>query len=194
MLIGIGVAGTLTALNGANATAAVARNNTGAYTVAQNRIDAILTAGPFNPQKTNEDGTKQIPPELTVGTTTIPDVPVYKEPILTTWTYNDATARTQATGLATSDIGKFALQLDSQTYWQLTSTAPAWKEVKPTVLGTLTSTVSDVSTTYSGVTMYMYQATVTVSWQYRGRGPIWSAARNRWEYQVTMNTVRTSDI
>lgn len=59
------------------------------------------------------------------------------------------------------------------------------------VVGRMKTTVTpNISAT--GVTTY--QATVTVSWQYLGRGPVWSGPPlNRWEYQLTMNTVRASD-
>jgi hypothetical protein len=63
-----------------NEMAANARNMTGANTEVQNQIDLILSDGPFNPQKTNPDGTVQIPPELRLGTQTTNNVPVYREP------------------------------------------------------------------------------------------------------------------
>jgi hypothetical protein len=37
-------------------------------------------------------------------------------------------------------------------------------------------------------------AVFTIGYQYMGRGPIWSTARNRWEYQQSMTAIRTSDI
>jgi type II secretory pathway pseudopilin PulG len=135
-VLGIGIASSLTALTKMNSFAGMSRNDTGAYTVLQNQIDAILCNAPFNPQKTNFDGTAQIPPELKIGTTTVTNVPVYKEP---------------SSGII--------------------------------VPGTMTTTVSDVSTTYYGVTMYMYQATVTVTYTYLNR-----------TYSFSMNTVRCSDI
>jgi prepilin-type N-terminal cleavage/methylation domain-containing protein len=81
-LIGIGVAGTLTALTQANSVASMSRNSTGAQTAAQNQIDLLLSDAPFNPQKTNPapDNTAQIPPELTLGTHTYTNVAIYKEP------------------------------------------------------------------------------------------------------------------
>lgn len=79
-LIGIGVASTIGALTKINSIASMSRNATGAETAAQNQIDLLLSDSPFNPQKTNPDGTAQIPPELTVGTHTYTNVPIYKEP------------------------------------------------------------------------------------------------------------------
>jgi prepilin-type N-terminal cleavage/methylation domain-containing protein len=79
-LAGIGVATTIAALTRINAFASVARNLTGATTVAQNQIDLLLSDSPFNPQKTNPDGTAQIPPELTVGTHVTNNIAIYKEP------------------------------------------------------------------------------------------------------------------
>jgi type II secretory pathway pseudopilin PulG len=140
-LISIGVATVLTALTKINSFASMSRNATGAYTVCQNQIDAILANGPFNPQKTNFDGTKQIPPELVLDSTrggplVTNNVAVYQDPI---------------TGVVVS--------------------------------GTLKTSVTDVSTTYYGITMYMYQATVTVTYTYLNR-----------TYSYSMNTIRTSDI
>lgn len=70
----------LTALNQMNHRAFVARCQTGASTVAQNQTDLILSMMPFNPQK------NQVPPELTLGTTTVgsstqPTVAIYRDPI-----------------------------------------------------------------------------------------------------------------
>lgn len=79
-ILGIGIASTLGALTRVNTLASVSRNATGAQTVAQNQIDLLLADSPFNPQKTNLDGSVQIPPELTLGTHTTNNVPIYKEP------------------------------------------------------------------------------------------------------------------
>jgi prepilin-type N-terminal cleavage/methylation domain-containing protein len=79
-LAGIGVSTTIAALTKINSIASVARNLSGATTVAQNQIDLLLSDSPFNPQKTNPDGTVQIPPELTIGTHVTNNVPIYKEP------------------------------------------------------------------------------------------------------------------
>ena len=135
-LSGVGVATTVAALTKVNSFASVARNLTGATTVAQNQIDLLLSDSPFNPQKTNPDGTIQIPPELTVGTHVTNNVAIYKEP---------------TTGVI--------------------------------VNGTLTTTVTDLSTVYNGFTIPMYQVTVTISYSYLSRN-----------YSVTMGSLRTSDI
>ena len=79
-LIGIGVSCTVGGLTRLNAIAAAARNATGAYTVVMNQIDLIQSDGPFNPQKTNTDGTLQIPPELQLGTQTQNNVSIYQDP------------------------------------------------------------------------------------------------------------------
>lgn len=78
-LIAITMTGFLTTMSRLNESASVARNATGASAAIQNQIDLILSDGPFNPQKTNEDGTPQIPPELVVGTHITPNVPIYRE-------------------------------------------------------------------------------------------------------------------
>ena len=135
-LAGIGVATTVAALTRINSVASVARNLSGATTVAQNHIDLLLSDSPFNPQKNNPDGSIMVPPELTVGTHVYNNIPIYKEP---------------TTGVIVS--------------------------------GTLTTTIADVSPTYNGYVIPLYQATVTVTYTYLSRN-----------YSVTMNTVRTSDI
>jgi type II secretory pathway pseudopilin PulG len=67
------------AMSTLNQRASISRNATGAAAVIQNQLDLILSDGPFNPQKQNEDGSPQIPPELTVGTHTTANVPIYRE-------------------------------------------------------------------------------------------------------------------
>ena len=69
-LIGVGVAATLGALTKFNSIADMSRNGTGACAAVLNEIDLIQSDGPFNPQKTNNDGSVQIPPELQLGTHT----------------------------------------------------------------------------------------------------------------------------
>src|SRR6188768_1661645 len=69
-----------------NKNAVLARLQTGASTLAQNRIDLILSDGPFNPQKINkETGLPQIPAALVpgiqqIGISTNPTLPVYSDP------------------------------------------------------------------------------------------------------------------
>jgi type II secretory pathway pseudopilin PulG len=60
-------------------------------------------------------------------------------------------------------------------------TDPATNDVA--VAGTVTSTVTDTGTSYGGYGLNVYSITVTVSYQFRGKN-----------YQVTMNTLRTSDV
>lgn len=79
-LASIGIAACVEALTKMNSMASSARNLTGATTVAQNQIDLLLADSPFNPQKTNPDGTLQVPPELTIGTHVTNNVAVYNEP------------------------------------------------------------------------------------------------------------------
>jgi prepilin-type N-terminal cleavage/methylation domain-containing protein len=93
-VLGIGVASTIGTVTKMNAIAAMSRNSTGAYTVLTNQVDLFQSMGPFNPQKTNSDGTAQIPKDtshgsyptydMTVGTHNISvngtnfNVPVYE--------------------------------------------------------------------------------------------------------------------
>lgn len=79
-LAGIGVAATIGALTRVNSFASVARNLTGATTAVENQVDLLLSDSPFNPQKTNPDGSIQVPPELIIGTHVTNNVPIYKEP------------------------------------------------------------------------------------------------------------------
>jgi prepilin-type N-terminal cleavage/methylation domain-containing protein len=223
-ILGIGVASTVGALTKFNSIAAVSRNATGAYQVVMNQIDLFQSMSPFNPQKTNNDGTAQIPKyieptnnagnlasyDMTTTPAGSPHIlgykdpttgivsnqtdpwPVYREPAR--WTYADAAARTGATGLFATDIGQLAYQSDTQTFWRLLTTAPTWQADTSggmIVKGTLTCAVTDISTASMPNT---YQAVFELGYQYLGRGPIWSPARNRWEYQVRMTTIRTSDI
>jgi type II secretory pathway pseudopilin PulG len=139
-VVAIGAACVVGALTKFNSLASTARNATGAYTAVMNQIDLIQSDSPFNPQKTNIDGSAQIPPELQVGTQTQNNVSVYQDP---------------KTGVI--------------------------------VTGTMTTTVTDISSTYSNgsVTfpLTMYKAVVTLTYTYLNRN-----------YSFSMSTIRTSDI
>jgi hypothetical protein len=139
-LIGLGVSCIVGSLTKLNAIAAAARNATGAYTTVMNQVDLIQSDGPFNPQKTNTDGTAQIPPELILGTHTQNNVPIYQDP---------------QTGVI--------------------------------VAGTMTTTVTDVSSTYTSASvtysLIAYKAVVTITYTYLSR-----------DYSYSMSTIRTSDI
>ena len=139
-VIAIGTACAVGALTKFNSLASTARNATGAYTAVMNQIDLIQSDSPFNPQKTNTDGTLQIPPELQIGTQTQNNVSVYQDP---------------KTGVI--------------------------------VTGTMTTTVTDLSSTYSNGSVTfpvtMYKAVVTLSYTYLNRN-----------YSFSMSTIRTSDI
>lgn len=139
-VLGIGVSCTVGGLTKLNSIASCARNATGAYTAVMNRIDLIQSDGPFNPSKTNQDGSAQIPPELQLGTQTQNNISIYLDP---------------NTGVVVS--------------------------------GTMTTTVSDISSTYSsgGTTfpLTMYKAVVSVNYTYLNRN-----------YSFSMSTIRASDI
>jgi len=89
IIAGSGVAGLLRMNNNA----ALSRLQTGASTVAQNRIDLILSDGPFNPQK------NQIPPSLApgkqeIGSETNPTIPIYTDPasgVVSVWGWMTST-------------------------------------------------------------------------------------------------------
>ena len=139
-VLGIGIASTAGALTKFNSNASISRNATGACAAVMNQIDLIQSDSPFNPQKTNQDGTAQIPPELQPGTQTQNNVPVYQDP---------------STGAVVS--------------------------------GTMTTTVTDISSTYSQsgqtFTLTTYRAVVTLTYTYLNRS-----------YSFSMTTLRTSDI
>jgi len=96
--------GTLTRMN---YHASLARLQTGASTVAQERIDRVLEDGPFNPKK------NQVPPFLaipsgttatqTVGTESNPTIPIYTDPdtnevVVAGWLTSTITKTTQTYG------------------------------------------------------------------------------------------------
>src|SRR2546430_16878930 len=56
-VLGIGIASTVGALTKFNSIASISRNATGACAAVMNQIDLIQSDSPFNPQKTNPDGT-----------------------------------------------------------------------------------------------------------------------------------------
>lgn len=66
-----------------------------------------------------------------------------------------------------------------------TNNVPIYREPNTGIIvsGTMTTTVTDISQPYLGLTMYMYQATVSVSYNYRGR-----------TYTSSRTTIRSSDI
>lgn len=125
--------------------------------------------------------------------------PVYREP--SRWSYADAAARTSATGFSLEDVGQLAFQRSDLTYWRLQATTPTWTQDDSggiIVRGTMTCTVTDISPT-CGSAPYLYKAVFTIGYTFGSRnggkgGPIWNATRNRWEYQVSMSAIRTSDI
>jgi prepilin-type N-terminal cleavage/methylation domain-containing protein len=80
-VIGISMTAFVMTMTSLNESASITRNATGAAAVIQNQVDLIQSDGPFNPQKTNSDGSPQIPPELTLGTHITNGVPIYKEPV-----------------------------------------------------------------------------------------------------------------
>jgi prepilin-type N-terminal cleavage/methylation domain-containing protein len=209
-VIGVGVASTLGALTKFNSIAAMSRNATGASAVVMNQVDLFQSMSPFNPQRNppqipvDPDGTYDmsagavgVPVTHTIAykdpstglVSTQPDPwPVYREP--SRWTYLDAAARTGATGFVGSDVGQLAYESTTQTYWRLTSTTPSWASDTTggiIVKGTMTCTVTKLSTTPP-----IFGAVFKIGYQYLGRGPIWNGTR--WEYQLSMPAIRTSDI
>jgi type II secretory pathway pseudopilin PulG len=94
-VLGLGIASTVGALTKFNALASTSRNGTGAYTALVNQVDLIQSLSPFNPQKMNDRADcdniihTQVPRDycntpatydLTVGTHTYNNIPVYQDP------------------------------------------------------------------------------------------------------------------
>lgn len=74
-VVGTMGAGAYVGFNSLNTYAISSRLYTEAQTAAQNQIDLILSKGPFDPTK------NKIPTVLTLGTTTTPNVFIYKDPV-----------------------------------------------------------------------------------------------------------------
>lgn len=163
-LIGIGVAATLGALTKFNSQAAISRNATGALTLLQNQVDLFQSMSPFNPQKGQIPKAADGTYDMTLGTHTIK----YKDPI---------------TGIVATGTDPW----------------PVYREPSPGIIivkGTMTCTVTDISTSAMPNT---YKAVFTIGYTFGSRdggkaGPIWNSTSNRWEYQASMSTIRTSDI
>jgi type II secretory pathway pseudopilin PulG len=66
-----------------------------------------------------------------------------------------------------------------------TNNVPIYREPNTGIIvsGTLTTTVVDISQNYLGLMMYMYRATVSISYNYRGH-----------TYSKSRTTIRSSDI
>lgn len=66
-----------------------------------------------------------------------------------------------------------------------TTNVPIYREPNSGIIvsGTLTTTVEDISQPYSGLMMYLYRATVTIKYNYRGKS-----------YSESRTTIRSSDI
>ena len=88
-VIGTMGAGAYVGFNSLNTYAVSSRLYSEAQTAAQNQIDLILSKEPFDPTKS------KIPSVLTVGTTTTPNVFIYKDPV---------TGNTVVTGTMTTTV------------------------------------------------------------------------------------------
>jgi type II secretory pathway pseudopilin PulG len=165
-VLGIGAASTIGALTKFNSIAAISRNATGAYTVVMNQIDSFESMSPFNPQKTNPDGTPQIPKDL------INNPPTY-----------DMTVGTHTIGYAYKDANGVP-QVDPK--WPVYQYKNPSSGMTVVVKGTLTITVTDVSATTAPNT---YMAVVTIAYSYGNRTELGGNP-----YTFSMTAIRTSDI
>lgn len=125
-VIAVGVASTLTALTRMNYVANTSRNATGAYTVAINQIDKILSAGPFIPQNKTDTGAAdpEIPAVLTVGTTTTNNVPVYKDP--DTGVVVPGTMETEIQDISNTTTGVYMYRATVKVAYQYRGRGPIW--------------------------------------------------------------------
>jgi prepilin-type N-terminal cleavage/methylation domain-containing protein len=123
-------------MNWMNVYATGARLYSEATAKAEQQIDAVLTAGPFDPTANPQ----LIPSALTLGTTTQDGVLIYKDPV---------NGQTIVTGTMTTTVADTGL----------------------------TNTVGSTSTNLN-----IWQATVTVSWTFRGKN-----------YSVSLDTMRTGN-
>ena len=139
-VLGIGAASTIGALTKFNSIAAISRNATGAYTVVVNQIDSFQSMSPFNPQKTNPDGTPQIPKDF------INNPPTY-----------DMTVGAHVIGYKDPNTG---LMSDK---WPVYQYKDPNTQATIVVKGTLTVTVTDVSAMTIPNT---YMAVVTITYNY----------------------------
>ena len=171
-VLGIGVASTIGALTKFNSMAGTSRNATGAYTVVINQIDLFQSMSPFNPQKTNEDGT--------------PQIPKYIEP---------NQSGKNASGLASYDmtLGTHTIGYKDPVTGVVSSQWPVYQYKDPStntvvvVNGTLTIQVTNLS----GSIPNTYQAVVTITYDYLNRR---QANNPPNPYTFSMSTIRTSDI
>ena len=143
-VLAIGVASTIGALTKFNSIAATSRNATGAYTVVMNQVDLFQSMSPFNPQKTNQDGTPQIP----------------KDPTYSPATY-DMTLGTHTIGCLSTDPSTKVVSVSNQ--WPVYQYKDPSTGTTVVVKGTLTIQVTDISTSSAPNT---YQAVVTIKYDY----------------------------
>jgi type II secretory pathway pseudopilin PulG len=169
-VLGIGAASTIGALTKFNSFAAMSRNATGAYTVVMNQIDLFQSMSPFNPQP----GRNQIP-TYTESSNNPYNLPTYNMNV-GTWTigyvYKDANNVTRV-----------------NNEWPVYQYKDPNTQATIVVKGTLTITVTDVSTGTPPNTIYTYMAVVTIKYDYLNH----TRANNN-PYIFSMTTIRTSDI
>lgn len=140
-MIGITFGSAIYGLLEMNTQAATSRLMTGATTVAQGRVDLILSVSPFNPQKAQFPTDADLPaagsPEvetpsfdLEVGTYTRTNVPIYTDPTVNADDPEDGNVPVRAT---------------------------------------MVTEIADVSRTINGYTATTYRGKVTVSYTFRGK-------------------------
>jgi prepilin-type N-terminal cleavage/methylation domain-containing protein len=152
-LIGVGVATVIAALTQINSNAAISRNMTGAYAVLTNQVDLFQSIGPFNPQKTNQDGSAQIPKDSAHGS-----FPTYDMTVSTT---------------------PRSLSVDGTT-WNIPvyQYKDASNNIIEVVNGQLTETVTDLSSATPALPN-TYEAVFTITYTYRNRSYTYSMSAIR---------------
>jgi type II secretory pathway pseudopilin PulG len=170
-VLGIGAASTIGALTKFNSFAAMSRNATGAYTVVMNQIDLFESMSPFNPQKTNQD------PDPCTGQLNTAQIP--KDTCNNPPTY-DMTVGTHTIGYKDPITGVVSNQ------WPVYQYKDPSTGTTVVVQGTLTTTVTDISTTSMPNT---YMAVVTITYSYLNHDGV-----HQPKYSFSMTAIRTSDI
>jgi prepilin-type N-terminal cleavage/methylation domain-containing protein len=107
-ILGVLSGSSIWALAQANNYASITRLSTGALTAAQNRIDVILTDGPFNPQYSPPE----IPSCLAVGVSAPQTVTIYSEPSGADGETHAVTGRMVTTVTKINVVAQSSLPLD----------------------------------------------------------------------------------
>ena len=103
--------------------------------------------------------------------------------------YVDATARTSAGGFTATDVGKLARQLDDNSFWILTTTAPNWTALTGSG-GAGSTEIHEGSTAPGDINLYWVDTNTTPSsWKYHN-GSSWVSFLS----SISVIDIRPSDM